>query len=873
MSMPTSTYRVQFRDGFDFEAACRIVPYLARLGISHLYASPVMTAVTGSTHGYDVTDYNEIDPALGGREGFDQLCSELRAHGLGLILDIVPNHMAASLENDWWYDVVQWGEQSRYAGHFDIDWSRKLTLPFLGRPLAEVLDEGELSVRLDEEGGSLAIGYFDNRFPLHPGSWTPILAGCSDAVAGQICALAERSDPAQGGRLRQDLKAALPSLKTGGLREELERASRDRSFIEAALDHQPWELIYWKRASRRLSYRRFFEVTGLVGTRVEEERVFDDIHRLTFELVRSGQVDGLRVDHVDGLADPRRYLVMVREAVGPDVHLTVEKILGEDELLPRDWPVSGTTGYEFIDASFDLLGSEEGRRTISEAYEQATGAAPTSQQRRATKTQVATRNFNGELNDVASLLHAAAGGSHEEQDIRAALTELIVAMPVYRTYLSDDVLSDDDVAILRHAAERARERGQAPAEAIDAIISVLTRSNAAGPAREARIRFQQLSGPAMAKGIEDTLFYRDHRLLPLNEVGSEPDRAPLSLDRFHAFMERQAEAAPLALTATSTHDTKRGEDARARLLALTEQPEIWIAAVERWRARHRHLLRELQDGVAPEPEVEWMIYQALAGIWPEDEVDGEAAPNLAQRFLPFLEKALREAKLRTSWTDVDEEYEAACATYAEGLLNDAGFRIEFPQVIRPFIRAGWLNSLAQTAVKLAAPGVPDIYRGTEVADFSLVDPDNRRPLDHALPAAALDLAEAELPPPGWRLKQLLVARVNRLRRDNAAFFGAAGYVPLKASTPHAAAFARHYQDGLLVVVVPRLTMAISDDSLAISPDAWNGHQIDLPADWAGRVVRDVLTGREVALGNSLSLEDAFSERPLAILAAGLASSS
>ena len=843
MKIPTATYRIQFRNGMTFDRAAERVPYLQQLGISHLYASPIFTATSGSTHGYDVTDANEIDPSLGGRAGFDRLAKALQAAGLGLILDIVPNHMAASLENAWWRDVIEHGENSRYARHFDIDWSRRLTLPFLGDSFEQVLENGEISIKPDPQTGKPAFAYYDSFYPLTPASW--------EGRAAQVLQLTDRTE------------------------------------IAALHERQPWRLISWRDAPRDLSYRRFFEITGLAGVRVEDQAVFDDTHRLILELVHSGAVDGLRVDHVDGLADPKAYLERLRQEAGPACYITVEKILGKDEQLPADWPISGTTGYEFIESLSDVLVDGEKIRDLRKAYDAVMGKPVNmAAELRAAKLLMADRNFAGEsarLLKLAMSIASSDGVALEEPLVRSALRELLIAFPVYRTYGTPDGMPAESADMLQRVAEKVRTSAYAPApEALDFLTRVLSGEVTPASADEAatfRTRFQQLTGPLMAKSVEDTLFFRQNMELALNEVGAEPIPRAFSLDRFHAEMKTRLERQPDALSGTSTHDTKRGEDARARLYTLTEAPEIWAECVAHWRQMNQSKIVVLEDGPAPKPSVTWMLYQALAGAWPttlqpQDEAGLKA---LEERFLPFVEKALREAKLRTDWADSNDAYENAVLDYVRHLLSPANqtFLQDFASALQPFIRAGLVNTLTQAAIKLTAPGVPDIYQGSEALNFSLVDPDNRREPDFAALEQMLTASErlsfaAEEHWLNGQLKQGVISRLLHLRQQQPTLFRQGDYLPLAATGEQAEnviAFARAEGEDALIVIAPRLVFGALHHQTLPQVQIWRETQIVLPEQLANRRYRHVLSTETVSLTDRLCLEQVACCAPLILVTA------
>ncbi|MBT1882395.1 malto-oligosyltrehalose synthase [Enterobacter mori] len=807
--IPSATYRIQFRNGMTFDRVVALIPYFRDLGISHLYASPVFTATTDSTHGYDVTDPNEIDPAIGGRDGFNRMAAALRQAGMGLILDIVPNHMSTSLENRWWRDVIEHGKQSRYARYFDIDWSRPLTLPFLGDTFEAELEKGAIRLHRDSVTNKAAMVYYDTAYPLNPGTW-----------------------------------------------------DENKSIAELH-EAQSWRLMSWREAPKQLSWRRFFEITGLVGVRVEDEQVFHDTHRLILELVHDGTVDGLRIDHIDGLADPLEYLQRLRQATGPDCYITVEKILAKGEQLPAEWPVSGTTGYEFIASLAEVLVDDNSLARLEKVHNETLGVTVDRQNAlRDAKGLMTDRNFEGEFTTLLNLARDLAqhnGVEIQTDDIHHALRELLIAFPVYRTYGTAEGLTPSDVTLLSRVVASVN----ASEPALSLIVRILTGDL---PERDRdsatlfRTRFQQLTGPLMAKSVEDTLFFRHNLELALNEVGADPTPRAFSLSRFHQEMRIRLARQPDALLGTSTHDTKRGEDARARLYTLTEAPEQWGENLARWRQMNQTHVRFLNDGTAPNAADTWMIYQALAGVWPAtlspDDWDG--LQTLEARFLGFIEKALREAKQRTDWIDSNESYENVVMDYVRHLLSPDNtlFLHDFSETLQPFVRAGLMNSLSQTVIKLTAPGVPDIYQGSEALNFSLVDPDNRREPDFAALVQNLSTANSTVfnDEQCWRdgrVKQYVTATLLRLRPHYPSLFRYGDWLPLKVTgerEEHLIVYARVKDDEALIVAVPRLVFSVTRNE-----KLWVNTSVAIPEELVGKRYRDVFSGESRVLQETLDL--------------------
>jgi len=780
---PTATYRVQFHAGFTFADAAALAPYWARLGISHLYASPIATARRGSTHGYDVVDPTTINPALGGEAGFRAMVAALRAEGLGVVLDIVPNHVAVGGDdNAWWLDVLEKGQASPYARFFDIDWSPpepglagKVLAPFLGAPYGQALAAGDLVLDVERELGRLSLlAHGVHRFPLRREDYPEVLAA---AGAARLEAL----DP--------DLLAS----------------AYDPDRLHALLERQHYRLAWWRMAGDAINWRRFFDITELAGLRIEDPVVFEAVHALPLRLYAEGLIDGLRVDHVDGLADPPAYCRALRRALetaGPGriPWLVVEKILGVGEALPANWGVDGTTGYEVMNEISALQHDPAGSAPLARFWAEVSGRPAAFEAEELTaRHEILTRDFAGQLDAAARAFQRLAVADRAARDLstpalRRALTALVVAFGVYRTYAADTGAAPLEALAKAKAAEPASSA------ALDQIGRWLSGQGdvPADLRSEAIRRFEQLSAPVAAKAVEDTAFYRYGRLLSRNDVGFDPGRLATSPAAFARLAAERGHAFPNSLLATATHDHKRGEDVRARLAVLSQIPDLWTESAGAWLA-----LLPL-DGVAPGDA--HMLHQMIIGAWPLDLAadDATGLAVFADRLAEWQRKALREAKLRTAWTVVDEAYEAACAAYLRRLLtgDDNALRLACAKFVQALAPAGVANSLVQTGLRLTLPGVPDLFQGAEFWDFSLVDPDNRRLVNYAVRQASLQARTSE---PNWRdgaYKQALIARLLGERRARPDLF-AAPLTPLHISGARAGqtlAFERVSSRGRLVVV-------------------------------------------------------------------------
>jgi (1->4)-alpha-D-glucan 1-alpha-D-glucosylmutase len=884
MMPPIATYRLQLRGAMTFGRAAALAPQLADLGISHLYLSPIFKAVRGSTHGYDVVDNTAIATELGGEAGVRMLADTLRRHRIGLILDFVPNHMAASPQNRWWRDVLEWGAAASHAQHFDIDWAApKLILPMLARGYGKALEQGELGLTFDAAAGAISLTYGDLELPLTPPSYADILRLVADGVLCQLARQFAVSTPETASPLKSTLAAVAQEPATAALiSRALDATSTDLSTLHALHERQVWRLAHWRAAREMLTHRRFFEIADLVGLKVEQSQVFDDVHGCVVGLARDGIVDGLRLDHVDGLADPKDYLVRLQAVLGRDepFYLLVEKILGPGEALRYDWPVAGTTGYEFIRVLAGLLVDSHGESGMTEAYHRFIGGSVDYEPLvRGIKRRILTHSLASELRALTLMAHGLAVRRPATRDLgadtlRSAIVELASALPVYRTYVAASGPDAMDRAIVEAGTREAKgTRLVDDEEALDFVMRLVlidvTVPEDQAVALQFAVRLQQTSGALMAKAVEDTAYYRYNRLLALNEVGGEPTAFGAPVAAFHRAMLQRREEQPFGLSATATHDTKRGEDARARLYALSEMPEVWAAAVGAWRGQNLALKRNVGGHLVPDPDSEWAFYQALAGAWPPelDADDASGLAVLAERMAQFAIKAAREAKQHTSWTATDLDYEQALQHFVRGTLDpktSPAFLSDFARVLRPLVVAGGLNSLTQILIKLAGPGVPDIYQGTELWDFSLVDPDNRRPVDFQRIsglAGAIDQRSVPAIIHDWRsgaIKLHLLKVGLRLRSQATALFREGSYLPLDVignHCRHVVAFARVLGGEAVVAVAPRLALDLLDggDVPMIPPARWEGTAVMLPPALANRHWVDVFTGQQIDAGTEVAL--------------------
>ena len=854
--VPRATYRLQLHADFGFDAVREQAAYLARLGISDVYVSPILQAAPGSTHGYDVIDPTSLSAKLGGEAAFQRMIEELRRLDLGLIVDIVPNHMGiADGANPWWEDVLRLGQASPYAPVFDIDWAvpdpdlrGRVLVAILGDRLGAVLARGELTLEADDR--SACARYFERRLPLAPGSVEAVLGATPDLNAWN----ARRTSPAGVDAWRRLLEA------------------------------QHYRLQFWREGKPRINYRRFFEIDTLAGVRQEDPAVFDRTHELILRLVREGAITGLRVDHIDGLADPAAYLERLRAAAGDELYVVVEKILAHDERLPGDWATDGTTGYDFLNELNGAFVAREHEAAILEAYRSVTGRDEAySTITYASRRAVIEGPLAGRFEVTLERLRDAAASALEGIDAAAvdeAVRAIVASMPVYRTYHTAGALDPDAPRVIDAAIEAASAHaGPLDARALEAVRALLA-TPPAGPAREPVLTLQQLMPAVAAKGIEDSAFYRYFPLASLNAVGGEPDHFGVSVEALHAANEARRRDWPTSMTVTATHDHKRGADARARIDAISELPTDWASALERWSA--------LNGGgeTAIARHDEYLLYQTLLGAWPPRARAADLDADFADRIVAYAIKALREGGERSRWIGPDEAYEANLTASIERIL-DASMSRPFLEDIAGFAhrtaRLGAINSLAMVVLRIAAPGVPDTYQGGERWDLSLVDPDNRRPVDFEARDAFLDTMQAAGIDPGrlleeWangEVKHLVLARMLDRRRALDPLFVEGEYVPLEARgarAAHVVALARHLQDRVAIAVTPRLVASLTPDATEgplWAPD-WGDTTLELRGALAAGRYRDAITGVEVATSIAggivtLPLAELLGRFPVALL--------
>jgi (1->4)-alpha-D-glucan 1-alpha-D-glucosylmutase len=862
---------LQVNADFPFSAVRNLLEYFRDLGVGTLYFSPVFKARPKSPHGYDVTDPSKFSRDAGDEAEFAELSKAAATAGLTLLLDIVPNHMAAAEDNPFWHDLLEHGPASPTAGFFDVDWfapgcDQHLVLPVLGHDIDTCIDKHEIKLELRND--EIRLVYFARSLPVDPYSLVGVLEIARTHASGRAAeALLELTAMARAIPRRQDCtpeqrtrrKEAAQSLKAalreklagvGGVRPALETALHqinNSTELKRLINEQPYRLEFWRSGTRRINYRRFFDIADLAGVRVEDRDVFEVTHTLTLELILGGQIEGVRIDHVDGLRDPFAYLARLREAVG-DTYVVVEKILAPGEDLRADWPVQGTTGYDFIGITSGLFVHPDGLAALSDDYRRRTQLPAFGDVVYEKKKLVIDALFAGEVNSLTGAVARLAeklGTPADDEVVAAALVEISASLSIYRTYIRDQVSADDRNAI-KQALTSARHRAPQLPDTVFALFRQILLledlpSELLPGALDFIIGWQQFTGPVMAKGLEDTSFYTYHGLISLNEVGSRPDAITTSATQFHQTISQRAERWPFTMNASSTHDTKRSEDVRARIHVLSEMAPEWTAALDRWTALNAPHKKTVGGVRVPELNEEILLYQTLVGAWPLDESERN---GFSSRIQKFLLKASREAKNHSSWLDPNESYEQAFFAFADAVIKDSRFLDDFFPFQQEVSYYGALNSLSHLIIKLGAPGIPDVYQGNEVWDFSLVDPDNRRPVDFSLrrdllknltsdaansTGFAKDLMSSW---PDGRIKLYVTWTALQLRRQNPGLFMGGDYVPIGAHGPladHVIAFARRYQERWALFVTTRFYRHLVQPGQLPVGTMWNDTMLELPA--------------------------------------------
>jgi (1->4)-alpha-D-glucan 1-alpha-D-glucosylmutase len=913
--IPRATYRLQLNKDFGFDQAAALAPYLAKLGVSHVYCSPYLRARPSSTHGYDIVSHTELNPELGDAEAFDRMVVAFRKNGLGQVLDFVPNHMGVGgADNPWWLDVLEWGPNSEFAGWFDIDWESdrrylqgKLLVPFLGDQYGAVLQSGALRLKFDAQAGSLAVWAYDShKLPITPlhyerilGDTHPDLERLGDAFAHlsnwrpHIArrALDLKAELTKSAKDDPDVAAAIEAAvdQFNGETGDLQSWSR----LDALIRDQHWRAADFRVAADDINYRRFFNINDLAGVRMELSELFDHAHSLVFRLLDEGILDGIRLDHVDGLLDPKGYCLRLRERAPRPFYLVVEKILAPHESLREDWDVEGTTGYEFANLVTGLLNNPAGEEPLTRFYAEFTGEREAfADIVRDSKMRIMENEMASELNVLARDAARVARSNARTADftnnvLQRALKEVIAVFPVYRTYVDGRSDQNADRRDIDWAVAQARRHGAALDPSVfDFLHQLLTCDLVAEPrsgfSRVAVVRVamraQQYSGPVMAKGLEDTAFYRYNRMLALNEVGGHPDQFRISLPAFHYANAQRAKRTPHAMLSTSTHDTKRGEDTRARLAVISEMPDEWAQQVRLWSRMLRARSAGSPEDAPPDRNDEYVFYQLLLGAWPAELSPGKLDPAGVDAFRLRIEgamtKAMREAKVHTTWAAPNAAYEDAVMGFIRYALDTSctnAFLESFSGFQRRAAALGARNSLVQTVLKLTVPGVPDIYQGAELWDFSMVDPDNRRPVDYEARHSLLkaeesgrgDLAELLATWRDGRIKLRLITDLLALRQRAPELFSSGSYDALSASGPQAdrvCAFSRSVGDSTFVVAASLFP------GKADAPDGWTDTAVPLPGATDGQRWKDLFSGREVAVNNgSVTAQELFAVLPVSVL--------
>lgn len=842
-----ATYRIQLNKNFDFYKLKAIVPYLAQLGISHIYASPIFQAKKSSTHGYDITDPNQINEELGGAEGFQEATREAKAYGLGWLQDIVPNHVAFSLENPMVYDAIEKGTSSHYSKFLDVNWNYpsprlngRILTPFLAKHFADCLKQGETTLTFEK---GFKIKYGSLKFPVNP------------ATAQQLS-----GKPTQ---------------------ETLNNYNGNPDRLAHLLSKQAYALAYWKAALKQINYRRFFDIIDLIGLRMEEQGVFEETHQLSLELLKAGKISALRVDHIDGLFKPEEYLQKLRKHA-PDAYVIVEKILTGAEELPDSWPVEGNTGYDFVNCVNGLFVAQEKEKAIDEVYKRFTGNTQAfSELLYNCKRFVIENYFMGDAKNLSRLILQALreiqGGKFNFKAMTDAIVELFACFPVYRTYLNPTNTSVEASASFCLALAQAKQKKPSVIKELGAVEFLLNLSGSSDVALEALMRLQQFTGSVMAKGLEDTAFYRYCRLLSLNEVGGNPAKFGVSAEEVQRFNAARQSKWPLSLNASSTHDTKRGEDCRARLNVLSETPQELEKHLKRWAEVNAKEKAHINGRQAPDANEEYFVYQTLLAAYPFEEAKMQ---DFAQRLTAYMVKALREAKVNSSWIAPNVPYEEAATQFVTAILQNKHFLYDFLPFQKQIARYGVYNSLAQTLLKIACPGIPDFYQGSELWNLSMVDPDNRRPVDFQLRQKLLAEVSASEPSnsqtylenyESGKAKLYVIFKALQVRRRLKGLFEEGTYLPLKIEgelSKHLFAFAKSKGDQFVIVVVPRFVASLLEPSLSWSEVDWEDTSLTLPNQAPASYIEMFTGARLHSNSGRLLVSEVLSDFPVALLAGG-----
>ncbi len=940
--IPTCTYRLQFNRWFTFSDARAIVPYLHALGVSDVYASPYFQASPDSLHGYDITDHNKLNTAIGSRADYDAWVGRLHEHSMGQLLDFVPNHVGvADSRNAWWMDVLENGPSSRYAPYFDIDWEPrkfdlrdKVLLPILSDQYGRVLERGEFQVRFEE--GTFYLLYGERKLPIAPGTYRYVLEIALKHLAEHkhkdfyaelqsiltaLEYLPKRTETdlnriAERIREKEIIKRRLERrcAEAPQVQKAIEKAlaqingkpGEPRNFdtLDELLNAQSYRLAFWRVAAEEINYRRFFDVNELAAIRVELPKVFDSVHGLLLDLVSTGAVSGLRIDHPDGLYLPGEYFQKLQQRCakalgiglpkdGRAVYMVAEKILTGSETLRKDWRAYGTTGYDFANQVTQVLVDSSSEAAITKTSHRFIGhSVPFGHLLYAKKLQVMKLAMGNDVDVLGNMLDRLSERSRWYRDftleaLSRAVRETIACFPVYRTYLApDQPVSEEDRQIVERAISSAKRRNPAMDESIfnylqDVLLFYFQPNlDAAGRAAHTHfvLKFQQTTGPVMAKGLEDTVFYIYNRLTALNEVGGEPQQFGLSIEAFHERNLDRQRNWPASLLGTSTHDTKRSEDVRARIVAISEVLEVWRRSLQRWQVTNRRWKRTINDLEAPDASEEYLLYQTLLGTWPvraDGEPESAATPDYVERIQAYMAKALHEAKINTSWIQPNEEWDAAMRDFVAKILDPSPrnkFVPAFLPVTKEIAHLGVINSLTQTLLKLTSPGVPDIYQGNEIWDYSLVDPDNRRPVDYNRRREMLETFAATTPGelmqtwPDGRIKLFLTQRLLRFRRQHADLFQRGEYLPVRAIgifSDCCISFARRLQDKWIVVMAPRLSSRVGFPPIG---DLWKDTAIELPETVSLKGAHDLFTCCPILLQDrQVKLPDGLSILPFAVI--------